>query len=176
MTSPGGYLLEGGIRYEDLPDPVEEEEQWSAAQFEAMVGRKPHGDDLDRLNCHEEGMPGHMLCGYCARHDKPRFECGCMAEPVDGDAQFPRVRVLRGDPDPTRIAIDMEKIRGLPLANIPGVEQDMQKLFFREITPAVLRIVETLVLKRLYFLVSAGCLFRDPYRHGRWTYRKEMRA
>lgn len=51
----------------------------TAEEFESMVGRPPHLDDLERANCSEAGDVGHFMCGVCDEHKKPRFECGCLA-------------------------------------------------------------------------------------------------
>lgn len=43
-----------------------------------MTDREPERDDLERVNCDKAGEFGHFMCGICAEHTKPRFECGCM--------------------------------------------------------------------------------------------------
>lgn len=47
-------------------------------EFRRKVGYKPTNDDMDRCNCPKTGQPGHMACGWCAEHDKPRYVCGCI--------------------------------------------------------------------------------------------------
>ncbi len=44
-------------------------------QFQAMTGRAPVQDDLDRCNCPEAGQLGHLSCGVCPTHKLPQFEC-----------------------------------------------------------------------------------------------------
>lgn len=46
--------------------------------FEA-TGYLPEQDDLERSNCKKAGETVHLCCGWCEKHDKPRFMCGCMA-------------------------------------------------------------------------------------------------
>lgn len=49
----------------------------TAEIFKEKVGRDPEHDDLDRCNCNKAGEAGHLQCGWCEDHDKPRFDCGC---------------------------------------------------------------------------------------------------
>lgn len=51
----------------------------NAEEFEQRVGRKPDQDDLERVNCTLAGSTFHTMCGWCAEHEKPRFQCGCKA-------------------------------------------------------------------------------------------------
>ena len=46
-----------------------------------VLGRHPVNDDLHRANCREAGTVGHFACGWCDRHDEPRFACGCIVTP-----------------------------------------------------------------------------------------------
>ena len=46
--------------------------------FEEKTKVKPEHDDLERCNCSLAGEVGHYQCGWCQRHDKPRFLCGCL--------------------------------------------------------------------------------------------------
>jgi hypothetical protein len=46
--------------------------------FLVKTGRPPTGDDMDRVNCEEAGESGHHQCGWCDKHDKPRFMCACL--------------------------------------------------------------------------------------------------
>jgi len=55
----------------------------NAIEFEKKTGYKPENDDLDRVNCEDVGKIGHQQCGWCEKHDKPRFECGCLADIMD---------------------------------------------------------------------------------------------
>lgn len=48
--------------------------------FTEKVGVPPEGDDLERCNCPKAGQVRHYLCGWCDKHDKPRFICGCRAD------------------------------------------------------------------------------------------------
>jgi len=47
-------------------------------EFEKRTNRKPLQDDLERANCKIAGTIGHLQCGWCTTHDKPRFMCGCV--------------------------------------------------------------------------------------------------
>jgi hypothetical protein len=49
-------------------------------EFTEIVGTPPEQDDLDRVNCKLVGNIGHHDCGWCEKHDKPRFMCGCPIE------------------------------------------------------------------------------------------------
>jgi hypothetical protein len=51
----------------------------NAKEFEAKTGRPPEQDDLVLVNCPDAGKLGHLSCGWCKTHDKPIFECGCIA-------------------------------------------------------------------------------------------------
>ena len=50
--------------------------------FIERVGREPENDDLERCNCDCGNVVGHMMCGWCEAHDKPRFICACMPNDV----------------------------------------------------------------------------------------------
>ena len=54
------------------------EREFSANDFKRMTGNLPEDDDLARLNCRLARAPGHELCGYCEKHDKPQFLCDCF--------------------------------------------------------------------------------------------------
>jgi len=45
--------------------------------FIERVGREPENDDLERCNCHCGNVVGHLMCGWCEVHEKPRFICMC---------------------------------------------------------------------------------------------------
>ena len=62
----------------------------SQEKFIRSVGRIPEDDDMERVNCFKKGEPGHYFCGWCSKHDKPRFICGCCW-PFKGDAKFQRI-------------------------------------------------------------------------------------
>ena len=47
----------------------------TAEEFEAIAGRPPENDDLERVNCPKAGELLHMYCGYCATCGKPRILC-----------------------------------------------------------------------------------------------------
>lgn len=47
-------------------------------EFKNKIDRYPEQDDLKRVNCKCAGGIGHRFCGWCERHDTPRFECGCQ--------------------------------------------------------------------------------------------------
>ena len=46
--------------------------------FEEKTGSTPIEDDLERCNCKLAGQIGHWNCGWCEKHDTPRFMCGCI--------------------------------------------------------------------------------------------------
>lgn len=48
---------------------VEEPCQWCGAP------RQPC-KCVERMNCTEIGKAGHFYCGYCFRHNMPRYLCG----------------------------------------------------------------------------------------------------
>lgn len=48
----------------------------NAKEFEDLVGRPPEQDDLERVNCSQEGDCGHHMCGVCDECGQPRFVCG----------------------------------------------------------------------------------------------------
>lgn len=50
----------------------------TAEEFKTKTGHAPKDDDLDRANCDKVGQFGHSMCGWCIRHDKPRWS-GCCA-------------------------------------------------------------------------------------------------
>jgi hypothetical protein len=47
-------------------------------QFHHTVGRAAINDDLERCNCDKAGETGHISCGWCQDHNRPRFVCGCI--------------------------------------------------------------------------------------------------
>jgi hypothetical protein len=49
----------------------------TAEEYTKKVGTRPEQDDLSRVNCEHAGKLGHSSCGWCERHDNPRFMCGC---------------------------------------------------------------------------------------------------
>lgn len=51
------------------------------AEFRDRFGHEPTLDDLHRVDCDLAGDVGHMHCGICSDHDKPRFMCGCLLLP-----------------------------------------------------------------------------------------------
>jgi hypothetical protein len=54
----------------------------TAEEFEKRFGFEAEQDDLHRVNCTMQGAPpGHLFCGVCDEHNKPRFICGCRATP-----------------------------------------------------------------------------------------------
>lgn len=38
----------------------------------------PDCDERDQ--CKDAGRIGHMMCGHCEKHGKPRHHCGCVTE------------------------------------------------------------------------------------------------
>ena len=47
-------------------------------QFKKATGYEPKDDDMERVNCVRIGDVGHISCGWCNNHKKPRFVCGCI--------------------------------------------------------------------------------------------------
>ena len=66
--------------------PADGSSDMTAAAFAAKTGRPPELDDLERVNCAKAGQIMHWQCGWCAEHDSPRFECGCLAKLQQKDA------------------------------------------------------------------------------------------
>lgn len=52
--------------------------EMTAEVFEVATGREPRQDDMHRVNCDQDGTPGHLMCGWCNDHGLPRFQCGCI--------------------------------------------------------------------------------------------------
>lgn len=48
----------------------------TAEHFEKATGRAPEDDDLNRANCPEAGLVGHMSCGWDHERDLPVYETG----------------------------------------------------------------------------------------------------
>lgn len=61
----------------DPASPAYEPDHVTPNQFKAKVGWPPSDDDLERVNCSLAGYPGHLTCGWCTQHDRPRLVCGC---------------------------------------------------------------------------------------------------
>lgn len=57
----------------------------TAEEFEKKFGAPPIQDDLERVNCPTVGDFGHSQCGVCAKHNKPRFLCGCFVESAESN-------------------------------------------------------------------------------------------
>lgn len=55
------------------------QEKMNTTEFKARFGFAPIQDDLDRVNCPLAGLPLHQRCGICTEHNKPRFQCSCVA-------------------------------------------------------------------------------------------------
>jgi hypothetical protein len=52
----------------------------TADEFFAATGYHAQDDDLERANCEQAGMVGHIACGVC-EHGKPVFMCPpCFVE------------------------------------------------------------------------------------------------
>jgi hypothetical protein len=51
----------------------------TAEMFRECTGRSPEHDDLDRVNCEQAGMLGHLHCGWC-KHERPMYECSPCAD------------------------------------------------------------------------------------------------
>jgi hypothetical protein len=56
-------------------------------EFKKMTGNDPVEDDLGRCNCKDVGRLGHLQCGICEEHNKPRFVCGCLACVIDMEVE-----------------------------------------------------------------------------------------
>lgn len=55
-------------------------EHIDAKTFKSKTGFDPQQDDLHRANCNKAGDIGHICCGWCPEHDRPRFMCGCFVD------------------------------------------------------------------------------------------------
>jgi hypothetical protein len=44
--------------------------------FAIATGYTPQDDDLERCNCEQAGMPGHMMCGWNEEANLPVFVAG----------------------------------------------------------------------------------------------------
>jgi hypothetical protein len=86
----------------------------TASEFEKKVKRPPENDDLDRVNCHLVGWPGHRGCGWCSDCDTPRFDCRC--EPPE---RLPRPG------DAVRIMVDHIETRAGSIAVLEGRVRDL---------------------------------------------------
>lgn len=52
----------------------------TADEYVAATGYEPEDDDLERVNCPKAGKAGHLQCGWCITHNKPKFICNCWAK------------------------------------------------------------------------------------------------
>jgi len=53
------------------------EKKITVQEFEQYVGYAPENDDMERVNCPSAGEFGHLQCGWCGKHQLPKFMCGC---------------------------------------------------------------------------------------------------
>ncbi|MFA4971168.1 MAG: hypothetical protein WC683_01050 [bacterium] len=158
---------------EDLPAP-QEPYRWTQEEFKSMVGRDPLGDDLERLNCPDAGLRGHLQCGYCPIHQKPRWTCGCIAPLGMNTAEIPAVVVV-SDPetDPYRLAVDMERIAGWPgLAAFKPISDEAQRCIGLPMTSDVVERMRRAVQHLLLGLVQLGAL-RRGFEDRSWEYRED---
>ncbi len=155
----------------DLPSPVEPH-VYTAEEFEAMTERAPKHDDLDRLNCPDAGLVGHLLCGGCIIHSMPRHMCGCLAPHGAPTDVLPVIRVATDeDYKPWAIGVDAERILGWPgLDAFPSVVARLRERINTPVTHEARHAVRHTVDMALYELVSRGALFRDVMRGGAWRY------
>ena len=84
IAAGGGSPFDIGESHE-LTD---EERARLAPVFEALTGREPVNDDLERVSCKRAGQFGHYMCGMCREHTLPRFECGCLWVATDEEMDF----------------------------------------------------------------------------------------
>ena len=49
--------------------------EWCGHEWEDS---KDECDCLARIRCKDEGKAGHHQCGWCEKHDMPRFKCCCL--------------------------------------------------------------------------------------------------
>jgi hypothetical protein len=174
VKMPGVYVTERHVESllgPDLPYPVEAH-VYTAEEFEAMVGRPPQGDDLERVNCPHAGASGHLMDGVCLVHETPRFVCGCMAPCGTSRDEFPAIRVSDGPEwNPSRIVVEMEHILGWPgLDAFPALEARLRGHYYEAITPGLLEHMRQEVIQAFYELRQRGALFRDVMREGAWRY------
>lgn len=150
--------------------------KFTANDFAAIVGRNPASEELENLNCELQGFPGHLSCGLCPYHERPRSVCGCLS-PISKEGRLPNVRIRRYK---WTVFIEIERIDGMP--QLPGVDS----LFAELLTPipgSALRevfsylVVDDLVLDSLAYKISnllgqylnQGYIARDPV-YNRLTY------
>jgi hypothetical protein len=86
----------------------------TASEFEKKTERPPENDDLDRVNCHLVGWPGHRDYGWCSDCDTPRFDCRC--EPPE---RLPRPG------DAVRIMVDKPGVQAGSIAVLEGRVRDL---------------------------------------------------
>jgi hypothetical protein len=157
----------------DLPPPVEPH-VYTAEEFEAMVGRRPQDDELDRVNCPDAGLPGHWMDGVCLVHEAPRFVCGCMPPRGAPGDEVPAIRVSVGpECAPSRIVAEVERILGWPgLDAFPAVMARLREWINTPGTYEARAAMRHIVDMALMALVSRGALFRvhDVLRGGAWRY------
>ena len=64
-------------------------------QFAQATGFNPEDDDMERVNCDRVGTKGHISCGWCDKHAKPRFLCHCIDLSRVTDADMRPVTIHR---------------------------------------------------------------------------------
>jgi hypothetical protein len=47
-----------------------------------------NSDYLERILCNSVGNIGHTSCGFCIKHNKARFECGCNLRILNRKERF----------------------------------------------------------------------------------------
>jgi hypothetical protein len=179
MTNPMVYVSEvhvAPLLGPDLPPPAELR-IYTAEEFETMTERAPEHDDLDRLNCPDAGLVGHLLCGDCVVHQLPRFMCGCLAPLGAPTDVLPALRVVTDEEyDPCMVGVDAERILGWPgLDAFPEVVARLREWVGTPVTEAMRHAVRQIVQQALYELVGRGALRRDLMRGGAWRYDRRVR-
>ena len=154
----------------NLPPSVELR-VYTAEELEELTGYPPREGELDGLNCPDAGLIGHLMCGCCVIHQKPRSVCGCPAPIGRSTDSCPALRVATDEEDPRRIGVDLERIEGWPGLNaFPGAQRRMGEMLMCEVSDAARAAVETIVLHLLCELAQRGALVRSWKDDRRWIY------
>lgn len=149
----------------ELPPQVRAPEivEMTEEEFIKVIGRPPVNDDLDRVNCDNAGFFGHLYCGWCPFHHKPRFVCGCAA-PYSVDGNIPAIRVRK---DRDSLTIDFQRISGLQ--TVPGMKELLLEFVGRFDDSSIELQMKQAVHVNFNRLVREGYLFRYG-KHNKFAY------
>lgn len=118
----------------------------TAKEFEALVGRPPENDDLDRANCDKAGEIGHLLCGLCSSCGRPVFVC------CNSSTATCSLANLHVPPDPLEVPGDPNALDVANYARTVLLEHkiDIQHPFNAAAILEIERRLESMVEKFLY--------------------------